>query len=97
VIASDLPSTREILTQGRNGLLVPAGDSKAPSEAILQILRNPDLAAQFRRNSREVRGGRFGHGREMMKIKALYERLALRKAARDHESCGDALVQRLSA
>jgi glycosyltransferase involved in cell wall biosynthesis len=97
VIASDLPSTREMLTQGRNGLLVPVGDSQAVSKAILQILRNPDRAAQFRRNSREVVGERFGHGREMMKREALYERLALRKAARDHESCGDALVQRLPA
>ena len=44
VIASDFPSTREIVTHGDTGLLVPPEDPQALAEAMLRILDNPIMA-----------------------------------------------------
>jgi glycosyltransferase involved in cell wall biosynthesis len=44
IVASDLPGTREIVQPGETGHLVPAGDVAALSEAIMEILGNPDQA-----------------------------------------------------
>ena len=45
VVSTDCPSgPREILMDGKAGLLVPMGDTNALSEAIVEILGNPDEA-----------------------------------------------------
>lgn len=43
VVASDLGGLREIITHGRDGLLVPAADPRSLAEAILHLLRDPEL------------------------------------------------------
>ena len=47
VIASDLPSIREILTHEENALLVPPGDARALAAAIERLLRDPALSARL--------------------------------------------------
>jgi glycosyltransferase involved in cell wall biosynthesis len=44
VVASDLPEHRAWIAGGETGLLVPAGDSRALAEAILQLLDDPARA-----------------------------------------------------
>jgi glycosyltransferase involved in cell wall biosynthesis len=44
VVASDLPSIREILTHEENSLLVPPGDARALAAAIERLLRDRDLS-----------------------------------------------------
>jgi glycosyltransferase involved in cell wall biosynthesis len=44
IVASDLPSIREVLTHERNALLVPAGDAGALASAIERLLRERELA-----------------------------------------------------
>jgi len=44
IVATDLPSIREILRHGENGWLVPPGDTKALAEGIRYLLENPDFA-----------------------------------------------------
>lgn len=44
ILASDLPSIREVLTDGVNARLVPPDDPIALSSGIHQLLKNPDLA-----------------------------------------------------
>ncbi len=49
IVASDLPSIREILRDGVNALLVSPGDPIALSSAIDNILKDPGLAARLAR------------------------------------------------
>lgn len=41
VVATDIPSAREILEDGKWGILVPVGDANSMAEAILQTLQTP--------------------------------------------------------
>jgi glycosyltransferase involved in cell wall biosynthesis len=51
VIASDLPPIREIVRDGDNGLLFPAGDADALAAAIRRLLDDETLAASMGRRA----------------------------------------------
>ena len=53
VIASDLPSLREVLNS-ENALLVPPDDPQALGAAMERLINDPDLAAQLARNGQET-------------------------------------------
>ncbi len=57
VIASDFPVIRDVLEDGKNGLLVPADDPKAWADGMAKILDNPDLAERLARGGRETVAG----------------------------------------
>ena len=54
IIASDLPSIREILTHGRDGWLVPPDDPSALAAGITTLLDAPDLGAALARQGRAI-------------------------------------------
>lgn len=43
IVASDLPSVRQVLTSEHNALLVPSGDAQAFAQAITRLLRDQGL------------------------------------------------------
>lgn len=47
VVASDLPSIREVLTHEKNALLVPPGDPRALAAAIDRLLRDRELSRRL--------------------------------------------------
>jgi glycosyltransferase involved in cell wall biosynthesis len=47
IVASDLPSLREVLEHERNALLVPPGDPKALAQAIQRLLDDPELGQRL--------------------------------------------------
>jgi glycosyltransferase involved in cell wall biosynthesis len=47
LVASDLPSFREVLAHETNALLVPAGDAESLAEAIERLLSDPALAERL--------------------------------------------------
>jgi glycosyltransferase involved in cell wall biosynthesis len=53
VVASDLPSLREILRDGETGLLVPPDDPDALAGALRRVLEEPDLAQRLADRARE--------------------------------------------
>lgn len=53
IIASDLPSSREILTDGENALLVPPGDVAALAGAIRRLTEDRGLAERLGRRAFE--------------------------------------------
>jgi len=48
IVASDLPSLRDILVDRKNALLVPAGDERALYGALAELRRDPELAQRLR-------------------------------------------------
>jgi glycosyltransferase involved in cell wall biosynthesis len=52
IVASDLPSLREVLTDGRNAVLVKPDDPRALAAGISRVLRDHELAARIRRAAR---------------------------------------------
>jgi len=53
ILATDLPSIREVLRHGENAWLVPPSDPKALAEGIRHLLENPDLAECLARQARK--------------------------------------------
>lgn len=53
VIASDLPGVRSVVTNGREGFLIPPGDTKILAERIQYLLDNPKLQREMGIRGRE--------------------------------------------
>jgi glycosyltransferase involved in cell wall biosynthesis len=72
IVASDLPSIREVLRHGQNALLVAPGDPQAIVTGIERIRREPALAASLARQARtDVR--EFTWMRRAETLEALFE------------------------
>ena len=70
IVASDLPSFREILRDGENALLVEAGNPQALAAAVARIKDDPALGARLARQAREdVRA--FTWGRRAERLESL--------------------------
>lgn len=67
VVATDIRGCREEVVPGETGLLVPARESDPLAEAILRLLREPDLAARMGRAGR-------GRARELFDERLVIER-----------------------
>lgn len=56
IVASDLPTTREVLTHGENGWLVAPDNAQALASAIDRLLVDDDLRGQLATNARTSAG-----------------------------------------
>jgi glycosyltransferase involved in cell wall biosynthesis len=54
VVATDVGGSREVVMDGETGLIVPPSDPKAMAQAILRLLKDPELRLKM---------GRYGHKR----------------------------------
>lgn len=81
VIASDTGGNRELVRDGVNGVLVPPGDAKSLSNAILAYVQDADLRARHGSASRDRVMSRFSIGRMIDEYRSLYENaLAMQRA-----------------
>ena len=75
IITTDIGSNLELVEDGVSGLLVPPGESRTLTEAVLRVVGDPELASRFGRAARE----RFERGftEQVMKdsLWTLYEGL----------------------
>jgi len=53
LLTTDLPGCREIVVDGLNGYLVPAGDERLLAERILYLMSHPGVREEFGRQSRK--------------------------------------------
>jgi glycosyltransferase involved in cell wall biosynthesis len=75
LVATEVRGLRELVTDGREALLVPPDDQHALARALRRVLDDPELAAALAGRAREVDGA--GSEAEMVeRFLALYERLA---------------------
>lgn len=54
VVASDLPSIREVVVDGKSALLFPAGVAEAMAQAVNGLLASPELRERLSREARVV-------------------------------------------
>lgn len=75
-IVSDLPSQREWITNGENGLRVPVGEPAVLAEAIIRGLSEVDLRSRAAALNRTIVADRGTNEVEMAKMERHYLRLA---------------------
>lgn len=76
VVASDLPAIKEVVEDGRNGLLVPPGDPARLAEGLIELLLDDVRRASFAKESMEIYEQRFRLERANPALADLLERLA---------------------
>jgi glycosyltransferase involved in cell wall biosynthesis len=77
IVASDLPSIREVLTDGTNALLVPPGDADALAAAIARLTTDRALATRLARAAFEAAAD-YTWDRRAERMEALFERVRSR-------------------
>lgn len=74
-VVTNVKGNREAVEQGRSGLLVPLGDVAALSQAILDVLTDPETARRLGAGGRQVALERFDERLVFDRVKAEYQRL----------------------
>jgi len=81
IVASDVPGCREIVGDGKNGLLVPVRTSAPLAEALERLARDKDLRQKMGREGRRMVEESFAEGLITAQTVALYDRLIERNDA----------------
>lgn len=79
-IVSNVGGNSELVKDGVSGLLVPPEDAPALAEALLKLLRNPDLAMQMAQHGHEFAVRNFSFERLLREVDQLYSDLLQRRA-----------------
>jgi glycosyltransferase involved in cell wall biosynthesis len=75
IVTTDVPGCREVVREGVNGLLVPARDAQALSDALLCLIKNPELCTKMGRCGREIVLQEFSSEKVIAQTLDLYEEL----------------------
>jgi glycosyltransferase involved in cell wall biosynthesis len=75
IIATDAPGCREIVLHGKNGLLVPARNARAVADAIVALLRDPDLRTRMGAEGRRLAVDRFSKEQVIAATLSVYREL----------------------
>jgi glycosyltransferase involved in cell wall biosynthesis len=75
VIATNLGGVPEIISDGENGLLVPAGDPIKLANAIHRLIQNPSLAQEIRWNALNTVRERYTHEKIFNQIEEYFKRM----------------------
>ncbi len=75
IVASDVGGTREAITDGETGLLVPPGNATAMAERILGLLRDKLKASQMGEAARHQATVNFSPVRQLERTELLYHTL----------------------
>jgi glycosyltransferase involved in cell wall biosynthesis len=78
VVAFDIDGPREIITDGKDGLLVKPGDVQALAEAIMSVLGDQALAGRLGKAGRETVISRFSARTFADRISEIYDEIASR-------------------
>jgi glycosyltransferase involved in cell wall biosynthesis len=73
VVATTIPGIREVIDDGRNGLLVPAGDARALGLALGRLVEDASLRERLGATARRDVRGRFPMSRTVERCVAILE------------------------
>ena len=79
IVATDIRGCREAVDNNKTGILVPVKDSDKLAQAIIYLLRNPDIAREMGKQGREKALKEFDENMVFGRIKVEYERLIKEK------------------
>ena len=74
VVASRIGGIPEIIKDGENGLLVEPRDEKGLAEAVIKLLKDPELADKFRQRGRETFNN-FSQDTMAPRVEVIYEQV----------------------
>ncbi|GAB4339680.1 MAG: hypothetical protein Kow0099_14970 [Candidatus Abyssubacteria bacterium] len=77
VVATDVGGTRELITHGETGLLVPPRDPEALADAIRTFIEKPDFARECGERARAHVAGNFGIRAQVERLQEIYDSLLL--------------------
>jgi glycosyltransferase involved in cell wall biosynthesis len=89
VVASAVGGIPDLIDDGFNGLLVPAGDPAALARAIARLLDDPPLAAAMGRAARATIASRFTAERSVETLGRLYASFGIREQHPVHTEGGE--------
>ncbi len=75
-IASNIKGIREVIEKGKTGILIPPADEYHLSEALLELLSNPDYASKIGRNARDSIEKNYSWTTVADKLVRIYEKLS---------------------
>ena len=75
VVATDVGGTREVVTEGVNGHLVPAGDARAMAERLLELLDDPARRRDMGDRGRDRIRSEFSFAQQSAGYEALFDEL----------------------
>ena len=81
-IATSVGGATDLIETGKNGILIPPDDSQALLSALLTVLSDPDLRAQFGVNGRSFVKKSYSLSAVAEKLNALYRKFALQQKRR---------------
>lgn len=74
VVATDAGGTKEVVENGKTGLLVPVGNDWALENAMRNILENREIAEKIVKNAYKLLEGRFAYSRMIEETERLINR-----------------------
>jgi len=79
VVSTAVGGTPEVIKDGETGLLVPAGDSEALADGVINLLKDPERAKKMGATGRDRVEKIFTRSRMIADTEALYEKLVQEK------------------
>jgi glycosyltransferase involved in cell wall biosynthesis len=79
VVGTKVGGLPDMINDGENGFLVPPRDPEALAEAILRLLRDPELASRMGRAGQTIAKERFKIQRLISDMEGLYQNLLVKK------------------
>ncbi len=79
VVATDVGGNRELVEEGKTGFLVSPGNPEALSEAIIRLIRDPDIAQSMGQRGKEKIAKQLSLERYLDEYQSLYEETLMRK------------------
>ncbi len=78
VVSTPVGAIAEVIDDGRNGLLVPAGDVAALAGALKKLLDNPELRRSLGQAARRDHAERYEIGPYVTQLAGIWQRLIIR-------------------
>lgn len=72
VVGSDIPGINDVITHGKNGLLVPARNPEVLATAVLTLLNDEDFRRRLGQNARRLMVGKYSWDIIIEKIEKVY-------------------------
>lgn len=82
VVSYDIDGAREVVIPGMTGFLLPPRDTAAMADALLRLVRDPNLRSRYAMEGRRRFADLFRHERMTAETRAIYERLLAARQVR---------------